>query len=298
MKIQYDAGMTINRKAYTALTLTIIFWASAFVGIRYCLRDYAPGDLALFRYLIASVVMLLFYLRVPNKTVPKLRELISMMLCGVIGFTIYNIALGYGEQTVTAGIAGFIVGQMPILIAIAAIFIFKEHLSKMAYVGFVISLVGIILIAMGESDKGHFDMGVLYTIIATIAGACYALLQKPLLKRFSPIEFTTFAIWGGTLALFFYWPSMLHQIPHAHWRTNVFVVYMGIFPGALAYAGWCYGFSKMPAAKAGSFLYASPIIATIMAYIIMGEMPHGIALLGGLIALVGAVLVNRAKQKV
>lgn len=283
-------------KAYIILAATIILWGSAFVGIRATLVDYSPTSIALLRYLIASFTMLIFYWRLPKRRKPSLSEAASMMLLGVIGFAIYNISLAIGEQTVTAGIAGFIVSQMPILISIAAYLVFKEALSRLSLLGFLVSFIGICLIAIGESEQGQFDWGIMWIIITALSGALYSFSQKFFIKRFHPIEFTSFAIWGGTLAMLLFWPDMWHDIKHATIVSTSTVIYMGIFPGAIAYIGWCYAFGQLSAAKASSFLYGIPIVATFLGWLWLTEIPHWIALCGGLLALFGAFIVNRTKQ--
>ena len=77
------------------------------------------------------------------------------------------------------------------------------------------------------------------------------------------------------------------------------MIYLGIFPAALAYATWAFFLSKMPASRASSFLYINPILSIVVAFIWIGEIPSALSLAGGLIVLAGLVLVSRnsAPQK-
>jgi drug/metabolite transporter (DMT)-like permease len=69
-------------------------------------------------------------------------------------------------------------------------------------------------------------------------------------------------------------------------------VYLGVFPGAVAYACWAYVLSRMPAGRASSSLYLVPPIAVIIGWLVLGERPGALALAGGAVALGGVALVS------
>src|SRR3990167_2274910 len=283
-------------RLHVAAALMVLFWASAYIGIRLGLKGYTPGAMALFRYLVASFCMLIVYrMKVRYTPLQRIRwsDLIAVAILGILGFAIYNIALNYGELTVTAGITSFIVSQTPVLMSLFAIIFFRHRLTEWAGLGTVISFLGILLISVGEAKGLHWDWGVLYLLMATLCGSLYSLFQKPLLQRLHPVVFTAYAIWFGTLALMIYWPTLLHEIAHAPLKTTLAVVYNGIFPAAIAYLLWGLVLAELPAIKAASFLYLVPVVATLLGMVMLHEMPTWISLSGSVLALSGAILVNR-----
>jgi len=280
-------------KTILALTITIVLWASAFVGIRVGVVSYNPGVFALLRYLIASVVMLILYLRVPNRVPFSWKLHGKVMLLGVLGFGVYNVTLNYGEVTVPAGIASFMLAQMPIVIILFAMKFYNERFKKLGWLGLAISLIGIIVIMIGESEHGQFDIGVVFLMVTVFSGSFYSVMLRPILNKMRPIELTTFAIWGGTFSMLPYLPKLLEQIPTAPFPATLWAVYLGVFPGAIAYALWSYAMANMPVSKVANYLYGMPILSTIMAYFLLGEFPAVLSLIGGLVALVGAIITNK-----
>lgn len=284
--------MNESFKAAIAVILMLVFWASAYVGIRAGLQAYSPGCLALFRYLIASVCMLFIYLRLPKFRKLQWKEFLLAAFSGILGFAIYNVCLNTGELTVNAGVASFIVSQMPVVLTVLAMIFLRERLSLRGWIGTIISFSGILLIASSQATGSMINGGVIYILVATVAGSVYALIQKPLLRTMHTIEFTGIAIWAGTLAMMVYLPDLIHELPKAPLTATLWVIYIGIFPAAIAYVLWGYVLSKMPTSKAASYLYLVPLITLVLGWLFLNEIPRPLAVAGGFLALIGAVLVK------
>jgi len=86
--------------------------------------------------------------------------------------------------------------------------------------------------------------------------------------------------------------GLVQSIKNAPIESTLAIVYMGIFPEALAYASWAYVLSRIPASLAGSYLYLSPVLAIFIAWIWLDEVPAFLSLVGGFLALMGVVIVN------
>ena len=290
---------TSKLKIFLIFALTIFFWASAFVAIRIALKSYSPGPLALFRYSIASLGMLLLHVNTHHKTHLRRADILGLLLMGVMGFGLYNVALNYGEIMVDAGTTGFIISQIPVVVAVLSVFWLREKLSLVAVLGMCISIIGVSLIAVSShgNHTASSILGIFYLMIAVLAGGIYHVACKQLLRQYNPIELTAYAMWIGTVAMLFYapglWREVLHATPTATWS----VIYLGIFPGWLGFLAWNYGLQYVSASKAASGLYALPLITVWLSWLCLGELPAGLAIGGGLIALIGAVIVARSKNR-
>lgn len=287
-----DSQPNISLVIQLCLWGTVILWSSSLVAIRIGLRGYSPGGLAVLRYLVASSCLFILYWRLPKRQTPTWRELLYIIFIGVLGIGIYNLAINYGEIVVPAGIAGFIIGLMPVFTMIFAFLILKERVPVKCWIGVLISLIGLFVIAYSERSGLKYFLGLFYILIAAILGSYYVIGQKSLFHRFHPLELVILTIWGGTLIMLFFVPDMIRELPKAPWQATAAAIYLGIFPAAIAYALWNYALSKAPAGRASGYLYAMPLIATVLGMIILKEYPQPIEFTGGLITLLGAITIN------
>src|SRR5438876_12287249 len=108
-----------NHLPLGAALVSVVLWASAFVGIRAAGRAFSPGALALGRLLVGSV--LLGGLQATRPFVrPSRRELGLLLLAGLLWFGVYNVVLYDAERRVDAGTAAMLVLVAPIIVVALA----------------------------------------------------------------------------------------------------------------------------------------------------------------------------------
>jgi len=281
-----------NAGAVLSLAISVVLWASAFVGIRAALPGYSPAHLALFRFLIASLVLALYAAVSRQIRLPDRHDLPAIIVAGFCGITLYHLVLNYGELHVEAGPASVLVNTSPIFTGLWATCFLHERLRFIGWMGIGVSFCGAVLIALGEGGGFHFNPSALIVLLAAVATSLYFVLQKPLLTRYTGFEFTCYSIWAGTLFLLFAAPGLPAQIRSAPLSATMSIIYLGIFPAALAYVTWAYFIAHLPASRAASFLFLSSPLSFIIAAVWLHERPHALSLLGTLLALSGIVLVN------
>ena len=271
--------------------LTVALWGSAFVGIRVGLKSYSPESLALLRYLVSSLLLAIYAFAI-KMPLPRLADLPGLAGLGFVGLTVYNLLVNTGEQTTQAGQASLIVASAPIFTALLAILFLKERLTRIAWVGLGVCLVGVALICLKNDHELYFSSGSILLFLGAIASAGYSVGQKNYLAQYTPVQVTCFAFWFGTLFLLIFAPGLANQIPQAQPSATLAAIFLGIVPGAIGYIGWGIVFSRLPASRAGSFLFLVPVFATIIAWFWLGETLSIQSILGGALVLVGTAVIH------
>jgi drug/metabolite transporter (DMT)-like permease len=134
-----------GRLAVLAGLTTVVLWASAFVGIRAAGDELSGGPLALARLVVAALVLGGFVLarRGPNSIARfERRDLGAVVLCGLLWFGAYNVALNEGERRVDAGTAAMLVNVGPILIALLAGVVLREGYPRGLVRGLSVAFAG------------------------------------------------------------------------------------------------------------------------------------------------------------
>jgi drug/metabolite transporter (DMT)-like permease len=276
--------------------VAVALWASAFVGIRAALPSYSPGHLALLRFLVASVALVALAL-VIRMRLPARGDIPRLFVLGLIGIALYQVALGYGERTVTSGSASFIVASVPVITALIAWLALGERLRLVQWGGIGVAFTGVALISVSAAGGIDLSTGALLVFGSAMCEGIYFVAQKPLLSRYSGLEVATYTIWTATICLLVYTPGVGQAVTHATPAATWSVVFLGLAPGAVAYVAWSKALSRSTASRTTSALYLMPVLTLVIAWPWLGEVPAPISLAGGALALLGVVIVNRYKAE-
>ncbi|EEM96011.1 DMT family transporter [Bacillus thuringiensis] len=274
-----------------AHAFTILIWGTAFPAIRMGLESYTPEHLTLLRLLIASFILLLFSF-IYKLRLPDLKDIPAIFIFGALGFTIYHIALNYGEKTVNAGSASLIISVTPIFTAILTSVFLNEKMKLNGWIGGVMSFAGIALISFSQGDAIQLNSGGLFILLAAISESLFFVFQTSYLKKYGFLPFTIYTILSSTVCMLIFLPGVYQNILAAPLEVNLSVIYLGVFPTVLPYIALAYIISHAGASEATSSLYLTPITACFIAWIWLGEVPTLVSIIGGGITILGIVIAH------
>jgi drug/metabolite transporter (DMT)-like permease len=285
--------MNSKRLPLLAALVSIVLWAAAFVGIRAAGRSFSPGPLALGRLAIGSVLLGAVVLSRPVVR-PTRRELALLVLAGVLWFGVYQVLLNEAERRVDAGTASMLVLIAPIfIVALAAVFL-KERTTPNLLLGGALAFAGVVVIGLATSSRSASLVGVMLCLLAALASAIGMVAEKPVLNRIAALQATWTCCVVGALFCLPYAPQLVREWRVAPTSGIAWLVFLGVFPTSIAFTTWAYALARGSAGRLAATAYLVPPITIVMSWLILGEVPTLIAVLGGALCLVGVAIARKA----
>ncbi|MGF1696424.1 DMT family transporter [Vibrio lamellibrachiae] len=274
---------------YLAIITTILLWSGFFLSLRGgAISALTPADMALTRFLIPALVLLpiTFYSRKLIFSVPK-RYLVGMVVGGGLPYLlIAGLAMNYA--TVSDGSA-LVPGTLPLFVSAIAVSLFAQPLSQHRKIGLVMIVLGISLFlwsGISEAEttlvQGHVlflfgsMMWAIFTICARIANlpalVCAGLISLVsfvlllLLIVTNSIESSLFVFGSGQS-----WSSNIENWPYQELFGHLLL--QGVGAGLIASFTYLHAISKLGAERTAAFGSLTPVIATLLAIVIFGEVP-------------------------
>jgi drug/metabolite transporter (DMT)-like permease len=277
-----------------AAGVTMVLWASAFIAIRSVGAHYTPGAMAAGRLLVGSLALSAVIVFRPIR-IPRGRPRVLLLTYGALWFGLYAVLINAAERHLDAGTTALLINVGPLLIAVLAGLFLGEGFPRTLVTGLAIAFVGVATIAVATSTGRRDTAG---TLLALAAAALYAvgvLLQKQALRDVDPFSATWLGCVAGFLVCLPFVPALVREVGTAPAGATAGIVYMGLFPTAVAFATWAYALAHTSAGQLSSSSYLVPALAVVMSWAVLGEVPPALAFAGGTLCLLG-VAVTRLRR--
>ncbi len=256
-----------------------------------------------FRFVLAALVMtilnVLKIVRIPLNRDILNRDVLIMVLLQPI---IYFAAESTGIMLTSSSEAGLMIALIPIFVAILSGIILKEHPTLQQYPFILLSVVGVIIIAVmqGKVNLTTNYLGTGLLLLAVLAAAVYNLVTRKLTGFHSPLALTYYMMMGGALA--FTLMALLRLLARGEVsryfaplsEANIYfpLLYLGIFSSVLAFFLINFTLAKVTAAQTTVFANLSTIIAVLAGVLLRSEPFFFYHFWGGLLIITGVAGTN------
>ena len=279
-------------KIACAIGFVLLCWAYSPTGIRLGLQGYTPTHLALVRFVVASLFLLVVAL-VRRIALPRLRDLPMLLLLGLFAVSLHHIAINYGQRGVSAGASSVLAQSTPLFSLLIAHFVLKQTASAWHWGCLLLGMAGAGIVVAGDRGFGHMDAHGLLILLAALSWSIYFTLQKHHGHRYDPLTMTCYTVWSGSALLLVYLPGLADEVRHAPLQANIAVLVLGVFPSALAYLAWAWVLRHCEVTRVSMAQYLIPAFAMLIAAVMLGEQPSPWVILGALVVMISVLALTR-----
>lgn len=241
-------------------------------GLLLKLVDLPPMTIAGSRAIVSTIVVWL-YVKKPNFTFSKAQ------LSGAICYSLMVIGFIVANKWTTAANAIVLQFSAPIWVAILGVWILKEKIRGYDIIAIVFVAIGMLLFFIDDVDGGNLAGN----IVAVLSGVALAgvTISLRFQKNESPVETTLLGhIFTAIVGLPFIFGVVFTTM------DIIGILLLGVFQLGIAYIFYSIAIKHLTALEAILIMFLEPILNPIWVFMVVGERPSFLSIVGGLIVLI------------
>lgn len=282
------------------LLIAIAVWGGSFIATKIALEEVSPVTVVWLRFLL-GVIILGFFAKSKNELVLKSKQdIVELIWLGFIGITLHQWLQSSGLVTSEASTTAWLVSTTPIFMALLGWVFYRERLSVPVVTGIFLATIGVLFVVtkgdFGSMLNGTFGApGDILIILSAPNWALFSVLSRPALEKHSPLKVTFYVLLFGWLltSIQFLVSNKWQEVGQLSLLGWSSILFLGVFCSALAYIFYNEGVKAFTSTQVGIFLYLEPVVATIIAALVLSEAFGWASAIGAMFIIAGVWIVNR-----
>ena len=257
------------------MLLVCLIWGVNFAVTKLAIEQMPALPFTAIRFAVASLLLWLVVrlIEPPTKLAPG--ELWRLVILGVVGNTLYQLAFILGLAHTTAGNSSLILATVPTVVAVFAWLLGLERVTPRMWAGIVIGTAGVVLViaAGGVEFTARTLRGDVLTVAAVLCWAGYTVGLRGLPRRLSPLRVTSITTMAGMPGLLLAGiPGLLvmkwETIPGTAWGALAYATLLSL---VVAYILWNRSVKAVGGTRTAIYMCVTPLVALGAAWLILGE---------------------------
>jgi drug/metabolite transporter (DMT)-like permease len=278
----------------------VLIWGINFSVLKVAMGSMTPLAFNGVRFSLATCVMVLILLWRHESFRMVRRDILPIILLGLVGHTLYQVLFITGMARTTPANASLLMATAPIFVVIYGAILGGEQANRWIWAGIILSFVGLIFLiggGGGVSLDTQTILGDFLVLGAAMLWAAYTAGSKPLLARYTPLKLTTLSMVAGAIPLVI---ICIPQMRTQNWSSVGPGAWMGLFYSAvfsvvLAYLAWYTSVQRVGSARTAVYSNLTPVVAILVAWVALGETLTPVQIAGALVVLTGVMITRRGR---
>jgi drug/metabolite transporter (DMT)-like permease len=288
----------VRAKAIFCLALVCLFWGTTWIGSKAAVKYMPPLQMAGLRQLLGGLCYVLFFL-VKGERWPKGKEWRSIIILSLLNFLLANGLSTWGLKYITSGLGAIIGAIFPLWLVVIGLFSDKTKMPNKAILGLLLGFGGVCIIFsehLSDFLIADFRLGIFLSLVATWGWAFGTIYTKKHAAKFNPYFSLglQMVVSGTTLTGIAYTTGNTIPLTAIPWQSWTAIIYLVIFGSIISFIAYLYALQNLPTGQTSLYAYINPIVAILLGWVIFSETLTVFIAIGGLVALLGVYLVNKA----
>lgn len=265
--------MSDSFRAHLSLLIAMTLWGSSFVALKIAVTDMPPMIVVFLRMLVASMAFMVLAIWLRPRIQYQQGDWKYLLGMAFFEPCLYFLFEAKALQYTSAGQAGMVTSLLPLMVAVAAFFIFKERNTAKQWLGFLIALSGVLWMSLStqESDQAsNALLGNFLELMAMVTAVGYTLLVKHLVQRYNAFVLTALQSFMGAI-FFLPWALMSQWPTQVELSTVAMIVYLGLVVTLGAYGLYNYSLQFVKTSTAAGYVNLLPVMSLLFSMLLLGE---------------------------
>jgi drug/metabolite transporter (DMT)-like permease len=285
-------------KAIFALALVCFLWGTTWIASKEGVRHMPPLQMAGLRQLLGGLCYVVFFL-IKGARWPNLKEWQSIIVLSFLNFLLANGLSTWGLKYISSGLGAIMGAIFPLWLVVIGLFSVQSKMPGKAIVGLLLGFGGVCIIFyehLTDFFNPDFRLGIFLSLIATWGWAFGTIYTKKHAANFNPYFSIGLQMVTSGIALTVFSYSFTNTIPVTAipWQSWASIGYLVVFGSVISFIAYLYALQNLSTEQASLYAYVNPIVAILLGWLIFSEKLTMFIAVGGLVALLGVYLVNKA----
>lgn len=305
--------MSQRVSAHICALLAVVVWGLTFVASKVLLKEGAqPYEILALRFVLAWCVLTLLRPRgiaFEGFTLASLKHELPFALCGFFGTALYFLAENSALQYTLTSHVGILSSTAPFLTGLMFWLVYKERPSRAFFIGFVLALIGLVMVATNGSIKAedflllgpHPLLGDLLCLGAAWTWAVYSIGMREIREdeKCDAIALTKRIFFWGLIAIALIGPFMGFSISWVRPDPLLLacLAFLALLGSGLCYVIWNKAISVLGELITSLYIYLIPVVTLLASVLFLGESMSAVGYLGIVLIICGLVVSNKQSDK-
>jgi drug/metabolite transporter (DMT)-like permease len=293
---------------YIALCITCIVWGTTWVASKIGITDIPALQMASIRQFLGGTCFVLFFMLYKKLPFPNRQQIGKLVIMALLMFVMANGLSTWSLKYIPTGLSALIGALYPLSVVIIEMVFFKSrNMTILTFVGLLLGLTGIGIVfyeTAFQHQPGGFLFGVILSVVAMLSWSVGTLILTRTALKMNPYYAIGWQMLISSVLLFFfaYFTGEIISMEAITAQAWWVIVYLVLAGSILSFVAFIYSMKKLPVAVASLYAYINPLVAMVVAAIILHEKLTIYILWGSIVTMLGVFLVNysirRSQQKI